>query len=131
MGKPIEQRGHRVGGTLGIDHQHDGDVQHPCYLGRRAAVAIVAVVEAHHALNDAYVGILTVVEEEFADVFGCGHKRVEVDAGPAAHRLMELRVDIVGAALKRLHRVALMHKQRHQPPGNSGLARAAGWRCYE
>jgi hypothetical protein len=64
-------------------------------------------------------------------MFWCRHKRVEVDAGAMAYRLMELRVDIVRATLKGLHLVAFLCEQCHQSPGNRCLARAAGGCCDE
>ena len=118
----LQQWRHRIGGTLGVNHQHDGDVQHAGNLCAGALVAVVAVEESHHTLNDTHVGILTVMVEEFADVLRRRHKRVEVDAGPMAHRFVELRVDIVGPAFERLNAIAFLRQQRHQPSGNSRLA---------
>jgi len=59
-------------------------------VGRGAPVAVVAVVESHHALDDGYVGIGTVAVEQFPNVLFRGHECVEVHAGAVAYVLVEL-----------------------------------------
>ena len=103
----LQQRRYRIGGRLGIDHEHHGQPQHPGNLGRRAPITVVAVEQPHHALHDTDVGISPVVGEELSDVVGGGHKRVEVDTRATADCLMKLGVDIVGTALEGLHPHAL------------------------
>ena len=125
-----EQRRHRIGSRLGIDHQYDGNVQHLCDLCRGALVTIIAVEKAHHALHDADIGLRPIVDEDIPDMLWRRHKGVEIDAGPAAYRLVELRIDIVGTALEGLHLPALGREQRHQASGDGCLARAARWCRY-
>ena len=131
MNEARQQGCRRVSRTLRIDHQHDGDIQHSGYLIRGTLVAIISVVEPHHPFHDANIGIFTIMPEEFADVlWGC-HKCIEVDAGSAADCLVELRVDIVRAALEGLYLIAFFGEQCHQPSGNRCLARAARRSRYE
>ena len=127
VGKPLQQRCHGVGCTPSVDHQHNGQAQHLRNLCRRAPVTVVAVVESHHAFHNRHIGIAAIAAEQLADMLGRGHERVEVNAWPAAHCLVELRVDVVWPALERLHRQPLLRQHCHQPPGNRCLARAAGW----
>ena len=122
---------HRVGCRLGIDHQYHRDIQHACYLIRGTPLTIVTVEESHHPLHDADIGIGTIVREELAHMFWRGHEGIEVDAGSAAYRLVEFRVDIVGSALEGLHLIAFPTEQSHQSSGNGCLARAAGGCRYQ
>ena len=131
MGKAIEQRRHRIGGTLSIHHQHHRNIQHAGYLGRRAPVAVVAVKESHHAFDNADISIVAIVPEEFTHMLWRRHEGVEIDRRSPAHRLVELRVNVIRSALEGLHTIAFLPEQRHQPPGNGRLARAAGRCCYE
>ena len=129
--KPRQKGRHGVCCRTGIDHQHDGDVQHACYLCRGTLVAVVAVEESHHALHHADVSIGSVVAEELTDVTGCSHEGVEVDTGTSAYCLVKLGIDIVRSTLKGLYLVSLLHQQCHEPSGNGCLARATRRGCYQ
>ena len=128
--KALQEGCHAVGCRACIDDEHHWQCEHAGYLGRRAPVAVVAVVEPHHGLDYRHVGRGGIAAEELPYVLGCGHERVEVDAGSAAHCLVELGVDVVGAALEGLHAQALLAEECHEAPGNGGLARAAGGCSY-
>ena len=41
--KALQQRSHRIGSRLGIDHQHNRKSEHTGYLGRRPMVTIIPV----------------------------------------------------------------------------------------
>ena len=131
MEEAIEQRCHRIGCRMGIDHENDGQTKHTGYLVGRAPPTVVAVEESHHALDDAHVGIGTIVPEQMADMLFRGHERIEVDARPSADTLVKLRVDVVGSTLEGLHPVALAAEECHQSAGNGCLARARCRCCYQ
>ena len=69
--------------------------------------------------------------KKFTDMLSRRHKRIKIDTGTPANSLMEFRVDVVRSALERLHPVALLGEQRHQPSGNSCLTRATRGRSYQ
>ena len=130
MDKTGKQSRQRVGRPLGIDHQHDRQAQCPCDFRRGTEVAVIAVEKSHHTLNDTHIGVFPIMGEKTLHMLWRGHKRVEVDARSAADLFMELGVDVVGTAFEGLHLLPLGNEQRHQSPGNGGLARATGWRRY-
>ena len=131
MDKALQQCRHGISCRAGIHHQYYRQTQYAGYLISTSLVVVVAIEESHHSLHDTHVGIGTIVGKEFTDMFRCSHKRVEVDTRSAAHRLVELRVDVVGPALEGLHLVASLGVQCHQPSGNRRLAGAAHGGCYE
>ena len=54
--KPGKQGSHRIRRTLSIYHKDDGEAEDAGYLVGGAAGAVVAVIKAHHALDDADIG---------------------------------------------------------------------------
>ena len=62
------------------------------------------------------------MNEEFTHMGFRSHKRIEIDAGTPAHRLMEYRVDVVRTAFEGLHTIAFPRIECHQATGNRRLA---------
>ena len=64
----LQQGRHRVGRRTGIHDEYNGQIEDAGYLGRRAAVAVVAVEQPHHALHDGHIGVGRVAPEQFPQV---------------------------------------------------------------
>ena len=62
------------------------------------------------------------MDEEFTHMGFRSHKRIEIDTGTSAYRLMEFRVDIVWTAFEGLHTIAFPRIECHQATGNRRLA---------
>ena len=121
--------GHAAGHFAGVGNQNDRGVQQFRQL-RRGAVfgqGIVAVVEAHHALDDGDF----FRSDSAAEQFGHGGRRqqpgIQVAGGDAAGELMIGGVNVVGAGLKGLHGIAAAGQGGHNPGGDSGFAHAAAY----
>ena len=126
MDKTGKQCRQGVGRPLGIDHQHDWQAQCPCNFRRRTEIAVIAIEKSHHTLNDTHIGVFPVMGEKTLHILWRGHKCVEVDARSATDQFMELGVDVVRTAFEGLYLHPLGNEQRHQSPGNGGLAGATG-----
>ena len=120
----LQQRHHRPGGTAGLHHQHNGQVEQTGHFGTRAAAAFVAVEQSHHALDDAHVGIGCIAGKGLLHPIGPSHEEVEIDTRTLAGTLVKFRINIVGAALEGLHTQAAPMEQSHQPQGHGGFSTA-------
>ena len=92
-----------IGGRACIDEQHRRDTHGLSDLSRRAMHTHIAIIQPHHPLEDDGISLLRVACIDSAHMLGAHHEKVKIDRGATAGELVELRVDVVGAALEALH----------------------------
>jgi hypothetical protein len=92
-----------------------------CRRGEPVA-ADLAVVEAHHALDDRDVGVLGAMQEQRHEPFLTHEVRVEVATRPSGGEGVIARVDVVGPHFVTRHGVAGSPQRRHQAGGDGRLA---------
>ncbi len=107
-----------------VEHQQHRQAE----LGGERGVAVAAVqrqavVQALVAFHQADVGTAHALPEDLRDLVPAHQLRIEVDAGPAGGQREPHRVDVVGALLEGLHRVAARRERRRERQRDRGLAR--------
>ena len=92
-----------IGRRASVNEQHRRDAYGLSDLGRRAMHTHIAIIQPHHPLEDDGISLLRVACIDRTHMLGAHHEKVEIDRGATAGELVELWVDIVGAALEALH----------------------------
>ena len=123
------QRSNRSGKPARIDDEEDG----PAGLGGEfggggGPGGVNTVIEPHHTLAQHEVGVLAKLGNEARPCCRPHRPWVEIGAGPACGRLVEGRVDIVGADLGGRDAQALADQRACQPQRQGRLATARGGR---
>ena len=120
-GEAMDQGCGGLGLRLHVQHQHHGPAREGGQIGGRAGAVGGAVEQAHDALDDQEVGVLF---RQPGQRFRPHRPGVEVDAGAAAGRRVEHRVDIIGADLAGGHGDAGPAEMAEQRQHRDGLAAA-------
>ena len=84
-----------------------------------------AVEQSHDSFDDGHVGILDTARENLQVRFSRQHPAVQIAARSTRGRLMESRIDKVGADFEPLHAKTAPMKRSHDSSCNGGLASAA------
>ena len=99
----VEECPDGIGRRARIDQQHRRDAYGLSDLGRRAMHTHIAIIQPHHPLEDDGISLLRVACIDSTHMLGTHHEKVKIDRGATAGELVELWVDVVGAALEALH----------------------------
>ncbi len=123
-----DQGGDRLRLMAAVDDEHDRQPQILGEIGGRAAALFRSIEKPHDAFDEGERRPVADLGGEPAND-GRGHRpAVEIEARPSARRLMEARIDIVGADLRRCDGDALAGEGTQQGQRDDGLAAARG-RC--
>ena len=118
------QRAEGAGHRRGIDDGQYRQVEDTGQLGRRG----LAVVQAHHALDDDQVGIQRGLVQAPADVVLAGHPQVQIVNGMAAGQRVPCRIQKIRARLENAHGQPIASQAAGQRSHHGGLAVAGGGR---
>ena len=103
MLEAIQQRSDRISRTLGIDNQHDGNIQCGSHLGTASLHAVVTVEQAHHAFGYGNISRKSISAIHLFYMLFRHHKTIQIDRRTSGSHLMMTGVNIIRPALKWLY----------------------------